>query len=402
MMILALSFIVLVSLPLAECRSSTYGAVLAQQPSIVFVRTVQVTPDEQFLTGSFARINYVPATDRFVVSFGTKASLVPNTSLGAGYAYKEYNLEMQETGKTGVLEWYVNSSEAGDSGSFMVDSTYYYVFISQNAGDPYGWRIVKYDAFNWTRLKEIYVTLPEPNEGNTDPMVAYINGKLDVSGQYSPSGIWQLGNWTRHHFFTADLEPLGNITLDDTPHICGSSILFVDGIYYYVSANSYFGGLVLMRYDSDWNFLGNKSLIPHAHWSQGMVFDGERFYVAYLDTSTRSSPTFFPVYPNVHLAVFDRDWNIIHDLPITDFVYMGDKKAGRPWVMLHGDLLYVSYDVDTVNMTTQDEELKWQAYVTIFEISQVTQGEILSWPVLAAGIVVVAVVAAAYFVLKKR
>ncbi len=397
-----LSLVVLMSLLLTGCISSTSTTVLAQQPPIKFIRTVQVTPDDQFLTGSFARINYVPATDRFVVSFGTKASTQPNVTLGAGYAYKEYSLDMQETGKTGILEWYPNSSEAGDSGSFMVNSTYYYVFVSQNMGDPYGWRLIKYDAANWTRLKEAYVTLPDPNEGNTDPMVAYVNGQLDVSGQYNPSGIWQDGNSTRHHFFTADLQPLGNITLDDTPHICGSSIIFVDGIYYYVSANSYFGGLELMRYDSAWNFLGNKTLILQAHWSQGMVFDGERFYVAYLDTSERSSPTFFPVYPNVHLAVFDRNWNLIHDATITNFTYGGDKKGGRPWVTLHGNLLYVSYDVDTVNMTTEAEELKWQAYVSIYEISQVTQGETLSWPVLAAGIVVVSVVAVAYFVLKKR
>ena len=87
---------------------------LAQQPLIRFIRTDQVTPDDEFLTGSFARFNYVPATDRFVVTFGTKASTEPNTSLGAGYAYKEYNLEMQETGDSGLLEWYVNASEAGD------------------------------------------------------------------------------------------------------------------------------------------------------------------------------------------------------------------------------------------------------------------------------------------------
>jgi len=397
-----LSLVVLVSLILTVCSSSVSTTVLAQQPPIKFIRTVQVTPDEQFLTGSFARINYVPATNRFVVTFGTKASTQPNISLGAGYAYKEYSLEMQETGKTGLLEWYANSSEAGDSGSFMVNSTYYCAFVSQNMGNPYGWRLIKYDAANWTRLKEAYVTLPNPNEGNTDPMVAYVNGQLDVSGQYNPSGIWQDGNSTRHHFFTADLQPLGNITLDDTPHICGSSIIFVDGVYYFVSADSYPGGLNLMRYDSAWNFLGNKTLIPQAHWSQGMVFDGERFYVAYLDTSERSSPTFFPVYPNVHLAVFDRNWNLIHDATITNFTYGGDKKGGRPWVTLHENLLYVSYDVDTVNMTTEAEELKWQAYVSIYEISQVTQGETLSWPILAAGIVVVAVVAVAYFVLKKR
>jgi hypothetical protein len=404
-----LSLFVLVSLLLTACGSFVSTTVLAQEPPIRFVRTVQVTPDDHFLTGSFARINYVPATNRFVVSFGTKASTVPNVTLGAGYAYKEYNPDMMEAGKTGILEWYPNSSEAGDSGSFMVNSTYYYVFVSQNAGDPYGWRIVKYDAANWSRLKETYVILPKPLpgntdsiEGNTDPMVAYVNGQLDVSNQYNPSGIWQEGFSSRHHFFTADLQPLGNITLDDSPHIDGSSIIYVDGIYYFVSADSYSAGLTLMKYDGQWNFLGNKSLIPKAHWSQGMAFDGAHFYVAYLDTSKRNGSAFFPVYPNVHLATFDRNWNLLHDATITNFTYGGDKKGGRPWVILHGSLLYVSYDVDTVNVTTWEEEKKWQAYVSIFEISQVTQG--VPWPslILAAGIMVVAVVAATGILLKRR
>ncbi|WXG46799.1 MAG: hypothetical protein WED05_09110 [Candidatus Atabeyarchaeum deiterrae] len=401
-MTLLLSLIVLVSLLPANCSSSALTTAVAQQPPIKFIRTVQVTPDDQFLTGSFARINYVPATDRFVVTFGTKASTQTNVTLGAGYAYKEYTLEMQETGRTGLLEWYANSSEAGDSGSCMVNNTYYCAFVSQNQGNPYGWRLIKYDAANWTRLQEAYVPLPEPNEGNTDPMVAYINGQLDVSGQYNSSGIWQEGNSTVHHFFTANLEPIRLINLADTPHICGSSIVFVDDVYYFVSANSYFGGLVLMKYNSDWNYLGMKNLTQQAHWSQGMVFDGERFYVAYLDTSGRSHPTFFPVYPNVHLAVFDRNWNLLHDAILTNFPYGGDKKGGRPWVTLHGNLLYVSYDVDTVNTTTENEDLKWQAYVAVFEISQVTQG--VPWPslIFAAGIVVVAGVAVTYIFLKRR
>lgn len=402
MMTLLLSLVVLASLLLTECSSPTSATALAQQPPIKFIRTVQVTPDDQFLTGSFARINYVPATDHFVVSFGTKASTEPNTSLGAGYAYKEYNLDMQEVGNTGILEWYPDASEAGDSGSFMINSTYYHVFVSQKMGDPYGWRIVKYDAANWTRVKELYVTLTNPNDGNLDPCVAYINGQLDVSDQYNPSWIWQEGNWSRHHLFTADLEPIANVTLDDSPHISGSSMIFVEGVYYLVSANSYAGDLTVLKYDTNWNFLGNKTLIPKAHWPQGVAFDGAHFYVAYLDTSKRNGSAFFPVYPNVHLATFDRNWNLLHDATITNFTYGGDKKGGRPWVTLHGNLLYVSYDVDTVNMTTEEEDKMWQAYVSVYEISHVTQGEILSWPILAAGIVVVAVVAATYFVLKKR
>lgn len=374
---------------------------LAQQPLIEFIRTVQVTPDDQFLTGSFPRINYVSATDRFVVTFGTKASTEPNTSLGAGYAYKEYNLEMQETGDSGLLEWYVNASEAGDSGSCMVNSTYYCAFVSQ-VNPAYGWTLIKYDATNWTRLGEAFFLLEDPNQGNLDPCVAYVNGQLDICNQYNPSGIWQEGNSSRHYFFTANLEPIGMITVGDTPHISGASIIFEDGIYYYVSANEYAGGLVLMEYDRDWNYLGMKDLMPQAHWSQGLVSDGRYFYLAYLDTSLRDPESFFPVYPNVRLAVFDRNWNLVHTENVTDFARSDYRKGGRPWVILHENLLYLSYDVDTVNVTTEEEEKKWQAYVSIYDISGLRQGDALIWPLLVGGAVVLAAVAVTYVIMKKR
>jgi hypothetical protein len=395
------SLAVLLSLLLAECSSPVSVAMAAQQPPIEFVRSIQVTPDDEFLTGSFARINYVPASNRFVVTFGTKASTEPNTSLGAGYAYKEYSLDMQETDSSGLIEWYVNATEAGDSGSCMVNSTYYCAFVSQ-VNPVYGWTIIKYDAANWTRLGETFFSLEDPNQGNLDPCVAFVNGHLDICNQYNPSGIWQEGNSSRHYFFTANLEPIGMVTVDDTPHISGASIIFEDGIYYYVSANEYSGGLVVMKYDSDWNYLGMKDIIPHAHWSQGLLSDGRYFYVAYLDTSLRNPETFFPVYPNVRLAVFDRNWNLLHTENVTDFTRSDYKKGGRPWVILHGNLMYVSYDVDTVNITTEEEQLKWQAYVSIYEISELIQDVDLTLPLLTAGLISVAVIAVTYAIKKKR
>jgi hypothetical protein len=165
-----------------------------------------------------------------------------------------------------------------------------------------------------------------------------------------------------------DLQPLDKRILDDTPHISGASMIFLDGIYYIISADSYAGDLVVMKYDKDWNYLGMKSLIKQAHWSQGVVFDGRRFYVAYLDTRLRDPEKFFPVYPNVHLAAFDRDWNLLEDVAVTNFAISDLKKGGRPWVIYFKNRLYISYDVDTVNPDTHEEDLKWQAYVSIYEL----------------------------------
>ena len=401
---LLIPLVVLFSLLFAECGPGASMTVAAQQAPIEFERTIQVTPDSEYLTGSFARINYVPATNCLVVTFGIKASTEPNTSLGAGYAFKEYDLNLQATGKSGIIQWYPNVTEAGDSGSCMVNNTYYCAFVSQT-NPEYGWTIIKYNATNWIRLGELFFPLEEPNQGNYDPCVAYVNGQLDICNQYNPSGIWQQGFSSHHYFFTADLQPIGMVTVDDTPHISGASLIYEDGIYYYVSANVYNGGLVLMKYDSDWNYLGMKNLISEAHWSQGLVADGQFFYLAYLDTSLRNPENpevFFPVYPNVRLAVFDRDWNLVHIENVTDFTRSDQKKGGRPWVILHGDLLCVSYDVDTVNETTEEEEMKWQAYVSVYKILEEPQGVDLTVPLLTVGIISVAALAVICTIKKKR
>ncbi len=84
---------------LAGCSSPTPPA----EPLFKLIRTVQITPDATFHRAGFARINYVPATDQFVVTFGTIADKQSDNCQGAGYAYKGYTLDMQETGKSGYF-----------------------------------------------------------------------------------------------------------------------------------------------------------------------------------------------------------------------------------------------------------------------------------------------------------
>jgi hypothetical protein len=334
------------------------------------VKTVQVTPDSRFLTGSFTRINYVPATNHFVVTFGTKASTHKGDMKGSGYAYKEYTTGLQPTGKADTLLWNPLGSEAGDSGSTMVGNDYFLVTVPQVPGYPYGWRLMKFDAVNWTKKAEKTVPLKSPNEADLDPSVAYLNGQLDVSDQYNPNGKWQDGVASHHHFFSTGLDSLGIMVLSDSPHISGVSMIFADGVYHIISADSYPGDLVVIRYDKNWKYLGVKNLIIQAHWSQGVVFDGRRFYVSYLNTSQRNPQKFFPVHYNVHLAAFDRDWNLLEDAALTNFVPSDKKQPGRPWVILHKNCLYVSFDCDSVDTATGEEMLAWQAFVKVYELTQ--------------------------------
>ena len=102
-----------------------------------------------------------------------------------------------------------------------------------------------------------------------------------------------------------------------------------------------------------------------------MAFDGQRFYVSYLDTSDRDSGPFVGhFYPNVHLAAFDRDWNLVEDVAVTSFARADLKFPGRPWVILHDNRLYVSYDMNELDPDTHQDLLETQqAFVSIYELT---------------------------------
>jgi hypothetical protein len=338
------------------------------QPGLFkFIQTIQITPDTRFLTGAFARINYVSATDRFVVTFGGRLAQPSGGCMDKVFSYKEYTTDMQKTGQAGVF-----SCAAADAGSVMVDNNYYFVAMHASSPTSIGWQITKYDAVNWKTLADVFLPLDLPRQTDNDPMVAYVNGQLDISAQYNASGApppkMTDGAATHHHFFSTDLQLLDEKILTDTPHITGSSLIYVDGIYYFITANGFLGDVVVMKYDKDWKYLGVKTLRPHSHWSTGVVYDGQKFYLAYLDTSQRIHPDGLPVFLNVHLAAFDCDWNLLDDVAVTSFAPSDNRQPGRPWLMLHNNRLYVSYDMDTIDPTTQQEQHRWQAYVSVYEL----------------------------------
>jgi hypothetical protein len=336
-----------------------------------FIQTVQVTPDENYLTGAFARINYLPATDRFVVTFGGRLAQPEHSGCtDKGFAYKEYTMDIQETGESGTF-----SCDGADAGSVMVGNNYYFAAMT-TVGEQVGWHLLKIDVANWKTLIDTCFYVDYPREGEADPMVAYVNGQLDISSGYTaagkmpdpikPSGIYG----THHQLFSADIQFLGKKIIVDPPHVHGSYMVYVEGIYYLVTADAYAGNVIVIKYDRDWNYLGSKTLIEQAHFATGLVYDGQRFYLAYTDTSQRTGPGFFPVYLNIRLAAFDRNWNMIDDVAVTSFSRSDNLQPGRPWVILHNNRLYVSYDVDTIDPTTRQEQLRWQAYVSIYELSE--------------------------------
>jgi hypothetical protein len=99
-------------------------------------------------------------------------------------------------------------------------------------------------------------------------------------------------------------------------------------------------------------------------WPQGAVYDStrERFYVAFLDLNGGKTSPEEPV--NVALGVFDKEWQLIEKILVTNLPAY--ENGGRPWVIMEGDRLYVSYDVSTLQ-TNGEENKDWQCHVKIYE-----------------------------------
>ncbi len=351
------------------------------EEGLEWVKTIAVTPDEKYSLGAFCRVNHRPEQGDFFVSFGGVSPHVPDTqdeSFRAGgkeggnaYYYKVYNADFEYEGGNGPLV-----EGGGDIAAVFAED--YYFFLT---GGPQGLRLRKIDPSTWQEIASVDIAVDWAHEATNDQMLAYANGQLVVSALYNSEaseGITDQKNTdptkgygTHNRIFTTDLEQVDYFILDDTPHINGSSLVFVDGVYHYITSTAFFGDVIVMQYDEEWNYLGVKTLEPHGQWSQGAVYDPstERFYVSYLDLGETHGGNPSPdSRPNVVLGVFDKEWQLIENVQVTDFSKDDFLQAGRPSVILEDGKAYVSYDVETFDPVTREEGFDWSCEVSEFDL----------------------------------
>jgi len=342
-----------------------------QDASLQLVDTITVAPDDVYDYGAFCRINYVETTDSFVVTFG--GANRDNVDLyelaedsgnaggfegAGGYAYKIYSTDLEYFGEH---DEYIFGG--GDAATVMVNDIYYHL-----TGGPDGWRLGVYDAATWEELELLEIELDDDEQAN-DQMISYVNGYFVLSSILSQVDQTQtdpeVGYATHNHVFDKDLQLVDEFVLDDVLHINGSSLVFVDGVYNFVTSTAYFGDLIVMRYDEDWNFLDSKILAENEQWPQGVSYDAssELFYVSYLDIGSKANRV-----SNVMLGVYDRDWNKVKTIAVTDFEREDFTNGGRPWLLLHDGKVYVSYDISTSDLVTRESNLDWNCIVSVFEM----------------------------------
>ena len=136
-----------------------------------------------------------------------------------------------------------------------------------------------------------------------------------------------------------------------------------------VTSTAFFGDLIVMQYDRDWNFIDSKVLDQWGNWPMGTVYDSELrlFFVTYISVENVVSKE---GGRNIRLAVFDPEWDLITDVAVTDYKRDSFIISGRPSLILHGGRVYVSYDISTVSPEKMEENEDWECAVNVYEIVQ--------------------------------
>lgn len=353
-----------------------------EESLVTLEKVVAVTPDETYQYGAFCRVNRVPSEENFFVTFGGSNRDVQQSGKtfspfggaegGNGYSYKIYDADFSYTGETGVIH-----SGGGDAASVMADGYYYFL-----AGTPPNdWIIKKIDPSIWETVDSTVVDMETDTEILNDMMLAYANGNLIASGLYDASGAASgdqkktdptLGMATHNHLYDTDLAFVEEFVLDDVPHINGSYVVFANDEYHYVTSTSFFGDLIVMRYDEDWKFIDSKTIDEGAQWAQGALYDErtDRFYVAYLDLPlTKENRLARGESMNIALGIYDAEWNLIEKVNVSGYDESDKKTPGRPSVILEDGKLYVSYDVATTAGPGEEEHLDWQCTVSVLDVN---------------------------------
>lgn len=345
-------------------------------------KTAKVTPMGGFVTGNmFARIGYVTGRDRFIVTFSSHLSKPQAGRIDQAYAFREYTADMVETGKNGVISCHALS----DTGGLFVGDDFYLASMGLENGSE-GWHLEKFNAVTWKQSASLFYSLTtltdekrgvkvEYIEDPGDPMLAYVNGQIDISSTYrknDPTAPWSpySGAATHHQLFTTDLKFATKRVLSDTPHINLSSMITANGTTNFLTGTALFGDVVVMQYDSNWKYLGTKTLKKKAATPEGVAFDGTRFYVSYLDVPCTSVPCTVPT--NVRLAAFDSNWNMLDDIAVTSITTQDHKQTSRPALALRNGRIYVAYDQaeDTTRTDAIPQTDDVQVYVKAYDLTQ--------------------------------
>ncbi len=353
------------------------------QISLTYLNHYQLTPNAQDTTGVFCRTFYNPSRNKFYTVYAGKPDYLSTQK----FSWHEYDNHFNSTGVYGSLAGF--NSNVGDFGMIMVGTNYYHVTGSSNS---WSYRLSKYDQdFNLINS----ITFPiDSSDSKADMMLNYTNGKLLIGAFHQPGVLhptmpMQASSWQpimhKWEYDTNLISITPPIYLNEIFTAWGSSCIYNSNRYNILSFYKWLGptnpnfNMKVYRYDNNWNFIDSIPLNNDGQWSQGLLWDGNNYYVAYHSGHTHQAG-------NITMAVYDTDWNLVYDTTITNYsnfvqfstppLFTTDYNANRPFLTKQNDTLIVSYDVDDYQLQNWNGFYKhsnrWQAHVMRFRINNNT------------------------------
>ncbi|TND07445.1 MAG: hypothetical protein FD123_3223 [Bacteroidetes bacterium] len=336
------------------------------QAQISFTQTdsLVATPNSNDTIGAFARIFYHQPRNKFYVVYAARQY---NSADPAGllrkFAWVEYDTNLSPTGNSGYLPGF---NSAGDFAMLMIDSTYYHLTVFS----PGDYLLSKYDD-DFILLDTLQLRI-DSCDSNIDQLLNYTNGRLIIGAMQEttdcpPINPPQSSMQPHAHIFQYDLnfnQLTAPVVLSPVNFCWGSSMIF-DGAYYYHVAHENFTtrDLYSYKFDSNFNYVSQTLLSGDGQWAQGVLWDAPYYYVAYHTGDHNRG--------NILLGVFDVNWNNVYTQSITTYpLVVNGFNANRPFLLKLGNMLYISYDVESyINAPPPINQKDWQSHVKAYQVS---------------------------------
>jgi len=346
---------------------STTTTAPAASISLTLVSSHAYTPNEHDVIGAFARIYYHPLKNKFYMVYAARKQ---NQTTPPGmldyFRWIELDESMKTTGAQGTLS---GQTGAGDFAMVMAGDAYYHLTTNGSTGD---YLLTKYDE-NFSIVDSTVIDL-DPCESNIDQLMNYTNGRL-IIGAMQDKGVCPPVNppslslmpYTDIYQYDLDLKELAPPHLLETPSkiTWGASIIYHGGYYYEITMNNFNDrNLYAYAYDQNFNYVSSTLLDDDGQWSQGVLFDGKYFYVAF-HTGDHN-------HGNIILKIFDEQWNAVYQTQVTSYDIptqngVRSYNANRPFLLKLGDALFVSYDVESYDYPVNNKD--WQANLKVYRIN---------------------------------
>ncbi len=357
------------------------------QVSLTLMDHWQLTPTAADSGGVFCRTFYHPGRQRFYVVYAGRPVGAQSNEY---FRWEEYSPDFVPTGSRGTLAGFLPN--VGDFAMLQVGTSYYHITGAQGS---WAFRLSKYDEdFNLVS----YVNIPiDSSDSKADMMLNYANGRLIIGAFHQQGAIMptmpdQTPQWRPvMHVFEYDtslVELAAPHYLAETFTPWGGSCISRDGFYEVVTFDHFRGSynpnyfLSIYRYSLQWTFIDSMQISEDGQWSQGVLWDGDHYYVAYHSGRNHRSG-------NITVGIYNADRLLVYDTVITANAILDtlagspaldqvQYNANRPALTRVDDILYVSYDQDDYTISDYSPGPmyhfgnRWQAHVSRLRINGLT------------------------------